>query len=687
MNLLKAIEGQWQPQRDRILWVPVCFACGIALFFAFSGPWPAWVGLSAIVAALYLFGLFKFTAPRLTVFAGVLLLAAFGFLAAHVRSMTVHEPMLTQVINITRVEGRVLDVTVAADDALKGKKRVVMGDLVIDRLKPDETPYSIKLSSRHIPAEVKPGDRITVLARLMPPSGPIAPEGFDYRRQAYYERVGAVGFTLGKFAFIEAGESHADTWFSALRQTISRRIMAQTPDIEGAVATALLTGERSSIPESVNDTLRDAGIYHLLSISGLHVAIVCGFTFFVLRFLMALSPWLALHWPIKKIAAAAAIAVGVFYILLAGAPVPAQRSMLMTGLVLFAVMLDRAAISLRTLMIVALLVLAVRPESLVGASFQLSFAAVLAMVAFHESFGRGWLAEHWQQGAGYKVLAYFGGIAVTTLLASFATFPIVLHHFGRVQIYGILANAAAIPLTSFIVMPFGMLAMLAMPLGLEGPLLKIVAWGLTLKLDVAAWVAGLPHAAWSWPSLPLLPFLVSSAGFLFLCLWRGWLRWVGAVVMVFATLAGFYAPRPLLVIDAEGKHAAVSAGGQVVYLFKKPTRYVRSNWMALWGGEEWRDGKPLKNGVWEAGGVRVACDDWACRIEQEGARVSILRNANAASEECGWADLMIVLDRAFAYGPDQCKASVTSSYALRKGGGASVWLSVGKPRLEPMDRQ
>lgn len=660
-----AIQNQWHPARDRVLWAPVFLGAGIALYFALAQEpsFGASAGGLASAALILILSLKRF--PNGAYLAFALFLAALGFMLAHGRGLTVAAPMLDRVINITRVEGRVLDVSVADDEVgKKGRRRVTMGDLQIERLMPQQMPARVRLSSYHIPEDTVPGDRIAVLTRLMPPSGPVAPGGFDYRRQAFFEQIGAVGFTLGGFTLIAPAQEHKDVWFNTLRQIISKRINASLPHPESAVAMALLAGERANIPDAVNQDLIDSGLYHLLSISGLHVAIVCGVTFFILRFLMALSPYLALHWPIKKIAAIAATAIGVFYMLLAGAPIPAQRAMLMTGLVLLAVMLDRSALSIRTIALAAFAVLFVAPESLVGASFQLSFAAVLAMIAFHEERGRKVVIE--TRGASFtvKTALYVWGIVLTTLLVGVATMPIVLHHFGRIQLYGILANAAAIPLTSFIVMPAGMAALLVMPLGWEAPFLKIVGWGVTATLDIAAWVAHLPHAAWAIPSLPFWPFLLSAFGFLLVALWRGSFRWMGMPLVAAAMIWGYLIPRPVAMVDIDARSLGVSHDSQVAYVFKTPPEFVRKQWMSLWGGTEHNNGKPVK----QVEGFML-CDDFACRI---GENLSVLKNRAALHEECAWAKIIIAIDKAVdPHTP--CAAKIVSSWDVKHGGGYAVY--------------
>lgn len=672
MRAIRSIADQWHPPRDRVLWAPVLFGIGVGLYFLPLTEPPLWPAPLLILIFLVLSHAVRERRPFLAFPLFALALVAGGFFAAQVRSMSVHAPMLDRPSGVIRIDGRVLDISVPDDDGggKSGKKRVVLAEPVIEDMPPESTPRLVRLSTRHVPDDVISGDRISVLAKLMPPSGPVVAGGFDYRRQAYFEGVGAVGFTLGKYEKLSGATATGgmEAWFNRWRQRIATRINAHLPAPESAVATALLAGERASIPDDINSDLRDSGLYHLLSISGLHVAIVCGAVFFVLRFVMALWPWFALHVPIKKIAAAAAIIAGLLYTGLAGAPIPTQRAMMTTGLMLLAVMLDRAALSLRTLALVALAVLVLRPESLVGPSFQLSFAAVAAMIVFYEGVGRRWSTEGRDASRIYKVLGYFAGIVLTTVLVSAVTLPIVLYHFGRVQVFGVVANALAIPLTSFVVMPAGMAAMLAMPFGAEGPFLQVVGYGVTLTLAIAKWVAHLPHAAFAWPSLPFGAYIMAVLGLLLLGLWRGPVRWLGVPLAIVAVALGVMAERPAVLLDGEGRTLAVRSDGWVAYPFKAPTAYLRSNWMALLGGSEVNDGKPLRDLPWQAGSVTLSCDDFACRIEDAGAHLSIVRERSAMAEDCQWAHVIVSLDKAVPAGLP-CAARVIGFWDLRDAGG------------------
>jgi len=670
---MSAIADQWTPHRDRVLWSPVLFGAGIVGYFALDHEPSVAMGAGFLGLAAALAYFVHRRLPAAFFAALTVLLIAAGFNAAVIRAHLVAAPQISREVGPTMVTGTVLNVTVADENDGKSRRKVTLGSLTIDRLTPENTPATIRLTSSHIPADIGPGDYIQVLAKLMPPSGPVVPGGFNFRRDAFFDQIGAVGFTLGKFQLLDHGDpGHLDEWFNALRRQIAIRITDVLPSPESAVATALLAGERSSIPAGVNQDLIDSGLYHLLSISGLHVAIVCGVTFFVIRFGFALFPYVALRWPIKKIAAVAAMLVGIFYTLLAGAPVPTQRAMLMTGIMLLAVMLDRSVLSLRTIALAALVVLVLHPDALVGASFQLSFAAVLAMIAFYETWGRSWFVSHRDAGIISKVLMYFGGIAITTILVSLATLPASLHHFGRLQLLGVIGNAAAIPITSFIVMPFGMLAIMLMPLGWHEPFLRIANIGTDWMLDIAHWVAGMPQAVIALPGLPLPYYIAASLGFLLVCLWRGWIRWIGVPVMIVAMALGLVAPRADALIDAEARGFGIHGHGETAYALKTPGNWSRKNWLGYWGGTEYQGGKPLKSGLWQSGDMSMACDDYACRITSRGRNLSILKNTAALHDECQWASLVIILDKA-AYDM-KCASPRLNGWNIRDSGGYAFYI-------------
>jgi competence protein ComEC len=310
------------------------------------------------------------------------------------------------------------------------------------------------------------------------------------------------------------------------------------PGSTGGIAAALITGKRGAIAEEVNQEFRDSGLAHLLAISGMNLAVVGGFVFLLVRGGLALVPWVALRYPIQKIAAVFAILVMFCYLMISGASIPTERSFVMNGIVFAAVLIDRLRISMRICALAALLVLLIEPEGLIGVSFQLSFAAVIALIAAYESWGaqfaRLFHSGSWRR----RLLGYGAAVALTTLIATIGTEPIAIHHFHRIVLYSPLANVLADPLNGLVIMPWGLLACLLMPFGLEEIGLVPMGWGIDATIWVARWVSSLPGAVQPAPPLPMAGVLLIVLGGLWLCLWqRRWRIWgLAGVVAGFATM-------------------------------------------------------------------------------------------------------------------------------------------------------
>lgn len=428
---------------------------------------------------------------------------ALGFAAAQWRTVAVQTPVLDHRLGPTNVAGRVVGVEV-----LPGASRVTLERLRIGQLSPARTPERLRVRLGGKQPRIIPGDWIRVRAILSPPPPPAAPGAFDFQRQSYFRQLGAVGFSLGS-ATVE--EHHRAEGFAAfgfalerLRQRISERVVAGIDGTPGAIAAALMTGSRGAISAEVMANIRDSGLAHLLAISGLHIGLVAGIVFFGLRGALALVPPLALRYPIKKWAAMAAIAGAFAYALVAGATVPTQRAFLMIGLVLLAVLFDRRGLSMRLVAWAAFAILLFRPESLLGASFQMSFAAVVALIAVYEVVrDRRRLDEAGPPSWPRRALHYLGGVGLTTLIAGSATAPFAIYHFNRFAVFGLAANLVAVPVTALWIMPWAVAAFLLMPFGLESVALAPMGLGIEVVVRVAETVAAWPGAVTLVPAMPV----------------------------------------------------------------------------------------------------------------------------------------------------------------------------------------
>src|SRR6185312_5163203 len=519
-------------ERERwVLWAPVFIGVGVAAYFGFASEPPLWFGAVGLAGAVIMrVALRRWPLPA--VVATCLALAFLGLAAAQLRVALVSAPILAREVGKAAVEGRVCEVGLQPHGY-----RLYLDDVTIAGRAPEATPRRVRVRVGAGFSSGEIGQRIVMAARLGPISAPVAPGAFDFQRDVYFERIGAVGFAFGapRPAALQVAGSWAQSLpcrLSALRLTIAERIRAVLPGDTGAIGVALITGDQGAISKPTMQLMRDSGLAHLLSISGLHIGLVAGILFVALRRGLCLVRGLALYHPIKKWGAIAAFAGTLFYVLLAGAPVPAVRAFIMTSMFLLAVILDRTAISLPPVAWAAVVVLLVSPEELIGPSFQMSFAAVVALVAAYEATQAQRLRWRAETGWAGRAGLYLGGLVCTSLIATLATGPYSIYHFNRVAHYGVFANMIAVPLTGMWVMPWAVLAIILMPFGLERFALIPMGWGIDGIMAIAQYVAALPNAVSVVPAMPVAGLAIITIGCLWLCLWQRRWRLAGLPVML-----------------------------------------------------------------------------------------------------------------------------------------------------------
>lgn len=620
---LLAEAGRW------VLWFPVLLGVGIGLYFTLDREPAPWAGPALLAAALVLAVIIQVRWPGWALPAWILLVALpLGFTAAQVRTALVAAPQLHTPIGPIGMTGRVTQI-----DRLDVGMRLFLTDLRVPGLAPADTPRLARISVLDMRVVPVIGERVRLFGGLLPASGPVEPGAFDFRRHLYFQGIGATGFALGsvrRLGGAEEGGFSLEHW----RNVIAERVAARLPDAATAgMVTALLNGQPSAIPEKDMVAMRQSGLQHLLSISGLHIALVAGLVFFLLRGGMALWPALALRRPIKKYAAVAALAASIFYMLMVGSPVPTQRSVLMTGVMLLAILVDRNPFSLRVVAVAALVVMLVQPDAMVGPSFQMSFAAVVALIAAFDVLTP-WMASRRKEGGvGWlgQGLTYVVGLSLTSLVAGLATIPFGLHHFQQMSNYGLLANMIAVPITSFWVMPWGLAIYLLMPLGLEGWAVTAMGWGAEGILWTAHWVADMPGAALHLPLLPAPGLVLVTLSGLWLCLWQGRVRLLGLAGIVAGLLFLPLMPHPDLRINDEGKVVGVRlADGGLSVSTRRTGRFDSDEWAK-------RDGFDPPS-TWPKKGTkdgRLTCNrPDACLYRLKGQTVAIALSARAVAPLC-----------------------------------------------------
>ena len=506
------------------------------------------------------------------------------------------------------------------------------------------------------------------------------PGAFDFGRSAFFAGIGGVGYAVGKVERVE--DRPVDSWTAAmaaverLRVSMEARIASTVGGAEGGVIGAFLTGKQTAIPDHVMDDFRASGLAHLLSISGIHVSLVAALVFFPVRALLALIEPVALNWPIKKIAAVAGVAGAFAYMLLVGSPVPTERSVLMTRLAMLAILLDRNPLSMRLIAFAAAVVILKEPDSLMGASFQMSFGAVVALISAYEVISGPWAGVRRDMGWFGRLWLHLAGIAVTSVIATLATMPFSLYHFQQIQYYGVIANMIAVPVTSVWVMPFGLISYLAFPFGLEEWPLTVMGWGVTVILETARIVAAFPGSTKLVPAMPPWGLALMVSGGLWLMLWRGRWRLWGLPVVALGVLSLAFVSRPDILVDDQGKLMAVrDASGGLTLSTKTSSKFDAGVWLRRDGLTEstaWpREGK-------SADGM-LSCDRQGCLYRSGGHTVALAKGRDALAEDCQISDIVITPDPA----PRGCRAPVViDRWRLLRGGAHALYLSGPEPRIE-----
>ena len=561
------------------LWSPAAFGLGIVLYFML--PW-AGERLAVVAGAAAVAGAgvaLRGVVGRMLVWGGVL--AALGLGIAAYRSNDVASPVLRD-----RYEGDVAG-TVESVEVRSGRGQVRFVLAPADPGLPPHVRLSLKTSA--VPAGLAPGAHVRVRAMLLPPQGPSFPGGYDFARTLWFSQIGATGYPLGTAVITRtAGTPNGiGEWLDAARARLTRRIEAQVPGDAGAISAAFVTGDQGQISTATNLAMRWSGMAHLLSISGVHIAIVVGGTMWLTRALLCLSPWIALRWPVKAIAAGAAAVTGIAYTILAGAQVPTVRSCIGTVVVLLGIILGREALSLRLLAAGGFVILAIRPEALLGPSFQLTFAAVTGLVAlFNSKVGR-WLTSPRQNASWLsRTLQHVAGLVVTGVIAEALLSATALFHFNATGAYGVLANLIAIPWTSFVIMPLLVVALALDPLGIAHP----VYWLLGKSMDALIWLADTVAA---WPGsvirlglMPVSAYALLVGGGLWLFIWQTRPRWWGVVPIVAGAILALAARPPDLLVSADGHHVGIlldaynAEGPRMALLRERTGDFLRD----VWGG-------------------------------------------------------------------------------------------------------
>ena len=515
---------------DRLtLWLPVAFGTGIGVYFSLREEPLLSTGLAVFLCGIFLlWDTRKNQAFRL--FALFVFLFVAGFFLTQIRTRVLSAPKIAYPLSAVTVTGTVEE---SADSSNGG--RIVVGNVRIKSLTGWKTPRKVRLTlPEHSPVP-QTGDKIKATVYLARPKAPVTPTGFDSARQLYFKRIGATGRVKGKIKIVEPAKK------SPLRDKINSRIDSVLPDDTQGVVKALITGYSKSVPSNIAQSYRNAGIAHILAVSGLHMSLLAGLIFFVIRSILALIPKIALYYDTKKIAAVVALIACTGYLYISGGSFAAQRAFIMIALVLIAILVNRRALSVVSIAWAAFFVLLFKPEALLSAGFQLSFAAVTALICFYEKGNEKYtrLLEK-NDGFLFSMLSGVAGVLIASFIASAATAPFALFHFGQYPLYGIIVSAIVTTMTGFWIMPALTIGTLLIPFGADKPFLLLASYGVKIVNRLAVFTADLPHAVLSCPTMPVWGLLLATFGGLWFCLWKGRVRMFGLIAFAFGLILPFF---------------------------------------------------------------------------------------------------------------------------------------------------
>lgn len=669
-SVLAAIDGfLGKAGFDRGPWLAVVFAGGIAAWFLFANRWQ-WLALLAFCLALSVLASVLLRVEgrlpylRQTLVAVPLLVAA-GCAVIWVKSAAVGAPPIPHAI-VAEITAKVLH---RQERPAEGRVRLVIATREPGSARPIKA--RINVAERLDDPGLREGALIRLRARLVPPAPPMLPGSYDFARRAWFSGLAATGTALGPVEVVR--ESVSGGWLSRLQMSLSRHVRERLSGSAGTIAAAYASGDRGAIDPADDQAMRDSGLSHLLSISGLHVSAVVGAAYLLAMRILALSPWLALRVRLPLAAAAIAALAGIGYTLLTGAEVPTVRSCLAAVLVLVALALGREALSMRMLAVAAFVVMLFWPEEIAGPSFQMSFSAVIAIIALSNCQPvRRFMAPR-EEGMVARGGRYVVMLFVTGLVIELALMPIVLFHFHRSGIYGSLANVIAIPLTTAVTMPLIALALLLDAVGAGGPVWWLAGKSLDLMLAIAHWVSSRPGAVTLLPAMSMGSIALFTIGGLWLALWRGKVRLWGLLPVAIGVISLVMLRTPDILISGDGRHVGITgeAAGELLVLRASRSSYVRDNLTEMAG----MNGAVRQLSDWP--GARCSRDfcaidlhrggrDWRLLIARSSDHVPVRELAAA----CDRADIVIA-DRRL---PKACQPAILKAdrRLLANSGGLAI---------------
>ncbi len=656
-------------ERSRIaLWLPISFALGIMFYFSLPATPPAWLGACFLLA----FGIFALLEKvvRKSIFLSLFILFfASGFILISVKAEMLNYPILSKKTGAVEITGKINGVDIKGTG-----QRLLFHNPSVGNMEKDKTPAYIRVKVNTLKVRYQAGDVVKLKAVLMPPPMPLTPDGYNTPRKFYFQGLGATGFAVSKVKVIQKADGF-DGFISRLRQSINFRFLNTMEKREAGVAMALITGEQGANSKELADAYRSSGIAHILSVSGLHMSMLAGLVFATLRLLLVFIPAISLRYNTKKIAAFFAILISFCYLFISGASIPAIRAFIMVLIVLMAVILDRNALSIRSVVLAFFIILCIYPESIISAGFQMSFAAVFALItAFEAGMSKLNKSVRFLKISPQKQKRKYGVVKdiitfcfywiivtlLTDLIASSATLPFCIYHFDRVPVYSFITNLIVAPILAVIVMPALALGTLLMPVFSDNLFLTLAEHGIYFINETALWVQSFDNYVYVMPSMPTYVLILIAMGGFWLCLLRGKIRLLGLLPFVLLFIyPKFYIPADVLAYQGGKMFAVLTADGKLLIEPGRANQMARENWLSKNGQDYKEYDKNIAKTAWKNGysdeKVSLTCENKnLCYYRTKGKTIAFAKNYDSLKTACDTADIIFSAVNAKS---EPCKAT------------------------------
>ncbi len=554
------------------LYTPLLFGIGIGLFLLLDIN----ITIDKLLLSCLLLGVLSFYSRRYVVISLLVILLGYTCITIH---SSLKSPPITKNYYSLSISGIITKL-----EQYPSAQRLTLENVSVVGKKWDYFPQKIRIRVNGLRNDLSLGDMITTNVNLVPPSLPIYPNSYDFSTKAWFDNIGAVGYNVGKIKVTKKPDidlsyfERFTIFMGHVRQDISRNIRQILPDDTGKVATALVTGEQSSISKSLIQDYRDTGLAHILSVSGMHMSALALLVFVMFRSIFALFPNFAIYYDIKKISAVIALVITFLYLMISGQEIPTQRSYIMVFVVFTAILFNRRAISLRTIAIAALIIMTFSPQSVLSPGFQMSFAAVLMLVAYYEK-------NYLKKGKTVVSIAsiYVYGIILTAFIGTISTSIYAVYHFNRFPVYSILGNLAAASVFSFIIMPALLLGVVFMGLGWQEIPLKIAGFGIDLMNDMTIWIADLPHAVLLVPQISFWVLLAITIGGYYFAVGTSRWKYLGLLPIIPLIINIATYKKPDFIINDDSTLVAINHNNNLILSPGLGNRMERNSWLNING--------------------------------------------------------------------------------------------------------